>query len=132
MKEQIGTFDFYDKIMESDFGKSKEELTTWEKSVFADGITDSLYSQLLNQKKPFLMEYVRKGRKKVGVVVAIGRGRLGWSLCHISNGVEKFDRERGIKQALKRAVLYRLGEIPKSVMEVYDRLYTSSYNYYKE
>jgi len=46
----------------------------------------------------FLMEYIRgKKNKRVGVVVAVGKDKLGYSLCHIP--LDTFDRYTGFELA---------------------------------
>ena len=49
-----------------------------------------------------IYSYVRdKDRRKIGVVVAVAKNALGWSLCH--KGLDKFDKEFGLKIAVGRA-----------------------------
>lgn len=53
-----------------------------------------------------LLKYVknRKGQR-IGVVLAIGKDKIGWSKCNFSMG-DKFDREKGRDIALGRAEKY--------------------------
>jgi len=53
-----------------------------------------------------LIKYVRdKNHRRIGVVVAIDKNRIGWSKCNFSMG-DKFNKDRGKFIAKKRAEKY--------------------------
>jgi hypothetical protein len=55
-------------------------------------------------KEKILVSYLRhKNGERFGVVVAIDRGRLGWSLCCPK---DRFNKELGLKIAIGRAQYY--------------------------
>jgi len=72
-----------------------------------------------NFDKPILIEYKRKGFKRVtGVVVAIGPGIIGWSLC---KHPDVFHKQKGFEIALGRAK--RVAELgPEDETEYYDKM----------
>ena len=48
-----------------------------------------------------LVQYVRNGKNhRIGVVVAVGKNQIGWSLC---NKTDDFDKQRGLSIAIGRA-----------------------------
>ena len=48
-----------------------------------------------------LVRYVKnEDNQKIGVVVALGKGQIGWSRCQ---GPDVFDKELGLKIAIGRA-----------------------------
>jgi hypothetical protein len=68
------------------------------------------------KKYPILVNYLRRNAPKTdpttptdgkqkgrpfGVIVALGRDRIGWSLCH---NIDTWDREEAIKRAAGRAM----------------------------
>lgn len=62
-----------------------------------------------------LLQYIRNRKnEKVGVVVGLKDGSIGWSLCKTKTtkkddeeqGVDKFSRKRGIEIAIGRAKRY--------------------------
>lgn len=76
--------------------------------------------------------------KRVGVVVAIGDGVLGWSLC---NSKDEFDKEKGLSIALHRAhyagslsirgreEIYQ--KVPDSLIELFKKVNERSSRYFK-
>lgn len=76
--------------------------------------------------------------KKIGVVVAIGDGILGWSLC---NSKDEFDKEKGLSIALSRAhyagslsirgreELYQ--KVPFSMEKLFSKMSERSSRYFK-
>ena len=76
--------------------------------------------------------------KRVGVVVAIGDGVLGWSLC---NSKDEFDKEKGLSIALHRAhyagslsirgreEIYQ--KVPDSLIELFEKVNERSSRYFK-
>ncbi len=69
-----------------------------------------------------LIRYIRdRHYNKIGVVVALDKDRIGWSLCHTSMG-DKFDRAKGLAIATGRAEHRPVGiinvlskDIPQSI-----------------
>ena len=60
------------------------------------------------------MQYVyNKKNQRVGVVVAVGKDRIGWSRCNL--GKERFDRVRGIDIACGRAVVGSAVPVPHDI-----------------
>lgn len=55
----------------------------------------------LDTDKNILIEYLRnKKGNRIGVVVAIDKNTVGWSLC---NSLDQFDRDKGLYIAIARA-----------------------------
>jgi len=83
-----------------------------------------------------------KGQKR-GVVVSIGDGIIGWSLCNIKSGLDgdKFDKAKGIDLALRRAKIasqLTYGErrsfyqkVPFSIKELFDMMDLRSQKYFQ-
>jgi hypothetical protein len=68
-----------------------------------------------------ICQYVndRKGRR-VGCVVGVGRGQIGWSLCNLKSG-DRFDKETARNLAIGRAVsnpVADFNEVPQSLRKV--------------
>jgi len=88
-----------------------------------------------------LVEYKRNSRKEpVGVVVAIGRHALGWSLC---NALDVFKKQQGLSMALGRALtagdlgpeaseVYYDENLPQSLRELKDKVHGRAKLYFKE
>lgn len=58
-----------------------------------------MFYKLIDYKP--LIQYIRDVNKKpIGVVVAVDRNKIGWSLCHKD---DKWDREKALKIAIGRA-----------------------------
>ena len=85
------------------------------------------------------MAYVQKiTGKRIGVVVAIGDGVLGWSLC---NSKDEFNKEKGVSIALHRAhyagslsirgreEIYQ--KVPDSLIELFEKVSERSSRYFK-
>lgn len=74
------------------------------------------------------------GSKRIGVIVAIGPGEIGWSLC---NPLDKFDKKYGKQVAVARAEGYRenyeelLAKAPEKIREEIKCMYNRSLNYFK-
>lgn len=78
-----------------------------------------------------------KGKKR-GIVVAIGNGIIGWSLC---NSEDEFDKAKGLDLALKRAKIaaqlnYRerrsfYQKVPFSLKELFDTMDIRSQKYFQ-
>jgi len=84
-----------------------------------------------------LVKYVRGSKNsRVGVVVAIGRGQVGWSRCN--NRLDTFDKQRGLVIAMGRAGAYcnvamtALETIPSSMRDAVMDMHNRSQRYYKE
>lgn len=93
-----------------------------------------------NFNQNVLIEYKRnKQNQPVGVMVAIGRHALGWSLCSPN---DKFDKHLGLHIALHRAAQAAelgpdkisknyLSKIPHSMLDLYDKMYHRARLYFK-
>jgi len=77
-----------------------------------------------------LVKYVRKGaqRKRVGVVVAIGNGKVGWSLC---NKLDAFDKDQALSMAKTRAENGKVNPVPQSVAVIYAEMVERADRFYK-
>lgn len=90
-----------------------------------------------------------KGKKR-GVVVALGAGILGWSLCNINPGwspkkgyhpADIFDKEKGLDLALKRANIASsltfserenfYSKVPFSLLERFEHMSLRSERYFR-
>jgi hypothetical protein len=82
-----------------------------------------------------ICKYVRDDKgNRCGVVVAIGPGCVGWSLCHTNK--DRFSREIGKRIAAGRAESGTEAKIPNTpagckIPELFDELNNRSYRYYK-
>jgi hypothetical protein len=88
-----------------------------------------------------LVEYKRNSHKEpVGVVVAIGRHALGWSLC---NAWDVFNKQQGLSMALGRAITaadlgpeaskeYYEEKLPQSLRKLKDKVHGRAKLYFKE
>lgn len=65
-----------------------------------------------------LIQYVRgKRRRPVGVVVALDKNKIGWSLC---SKLDKWDKKTGIRLAIGRAFLNPItAQVPQTIQRVY-------------
>ena len=92
-----------------------------------------------NFDKPVLIEYKRKGFKRVsGIMVAIGPGIIGWSLCRYP---DVFNKQKGFEIALgraKRAAELALEDggsyyekIPFSMIDLAEKMRDRSIKYFK-
>jgi 1,4-dihydroxy-2-naphthoyl-CoA synthase len=71
-----------------------------------------------------LIRYVRnEQREKIGVVVALGKGKIGWSICYQGDPwdedappADKFDKELGLKIAIGRAERGSRKRIPDAIL----------------
>lgn len=74
------------------------------------------------------------GGNPVGIIVAIDRNQIGWSLC---NKKDQFNKHMGRKIAVNRADFYGtnktllLKEVPDSIKEEIIKMYDRSEKYYK-
>lgn len=89
-----------------------------------------------------------KGEKR-GVLVAIGPGIIGWSLCNVkpgwTNGIyhegDKFDKAKGIDLALRRAKIAQsldlfgktsfYQKVPFTLQEEFDKMIDRSFSYFQ-
>lgn len=82
------------------------------------------------------LEFV-KGEKR-GVIVAIGAGKVGWSLC---DKLDKFDKTVGLEKAIERAeflitasdterALY-FANVPRSMTSDVEEMVKRSFDYFK-
>jgi len=77
-----------------------------------------------------LVSYVRnKKREKIGVVVAIYRDQVGWSLCRTK--LDRFDKDLGLRIAYGRAITGSATKPPTTVMKTYNDMMDRSKAYYK-
>lgn len=84
-----------------------------------------------------LVEFVKNGKhQRVGVVVAIGRNKLGWSKYNQKAEMKlkkKFDSQLAIKIAIGRAVAARpFTVIPGKISEAMKKMKIRSENCFKE
>ena len=76
-----------------------------------------------------IYEYVKdKHGHRRGVVYAVGKGEVGWSLC---NHLDRFNRDLGIKIAQGRAINGFKDEIPNEVRYTYEKMKDRAKRYYK-
>lgn len=78
---------------------------------------------------------VESGNVPCGVLVATGKGQIGWSLC---NSNDQFDPERGKSIAEARAGLYGnrsiteiVSKAPISIRQDIQKMYNRSVRFYK-
>tara|TARA_Y100000310_G_C20341092_1_gene649847 strand:- start:412 stop:660 length:249 start_codon:yes stop_codon:yes gene_type:complete len=80
-----------------------------------------------------IYEYVRGGHgRKRGIVCALGKKDIGWSLCNKKLG-DVFDKELGLRIAQGRALkIYPNGNgVPPSVMPVFKKMKIRAKKYFK-
>ena len=76
-----------------------------------------------------LVKYVRdEKRKPVGVVVATGKYKVGWSLC---SKEDKWDKKVGMTMAVGRAVMPKTGFPAQSVRKTVDEMKAKAVEFYK-
>lgn len=76
-----------------------------------------------------LTRYVRDDEnQKIGIVVALGRGQIGWSRCQ---GPDKFNKELGIKIAIGRAQKGSRKRIPDALLRTVVDAYKAAELYFK-
>ena len=77
---------------------------------------------------------IETGGEPIGVIVAIDRNRVGWSLC---SPHDKFDKEYGKMVAQRRAEAYGtdsqkvFDNAPYSIIEDIQKMYERSQKYFK-
>lgn len=77
-----------------------------------------------------LIEYVRnKNRHPIGVVVAVGKNKIGWSKC---NKQDKWDRNLGIQIAKNRAEKGYRTSVPHEVKPKIDHMKKRAHKYYRK
>lgn len=77
-----------------------------------------------------LTRYVKnEDNQKIGVVVAIERGQIGWSRCRMG---DKFDKALGIKIAIGRAKKESKKRIPDALLRTVIESYKAAEVYYHE
>lgn len=80
-----------------------------------------------------LKEYVRgTGNRKIGMVVAVDKGKVGFSLCHNN---DEFNAKQAEQMAVGRATKLSEDEIwrqvPDSVIHSLEKMYDRSLRYFK-
>ena len=81
------------------------------------------------ETSPTLIKYVRdKNRNPRGVIVAVGRGMVGFSL---TNKKDRFNKNLGISIAINRAYQGFNVDIPKSIFEDFHNMIDRSQRYFK-
>lgn len=73
-------------------------------------------------------EYYREGDQIRGVVLALDRYLIGWSLC---NKLDTFDKDLAIKIAYGRAVTGFNTPIPHRIKPLYTKISKRALKYYK-
>lgn len=77
-----------------------------------------------------LLEYVRdKQGHPIGVVVATGANRIGWS--KVNGKLDKFDKNLGIKIAKGRAASGTVTRTPSEVKPYFKKMYYRAQRYFK-
>jgi len=96
---------------------------------------------LQNFDNRVIVKYKRNSRgEPVGVVVAIGRYALGWSLC---NSWDVFNKKLGLSMALGRAITagelgpvaadeYYVRNLPQSLRELFSDVHDRAKYYFKD
>ena len=87
-----------------------------------------------------LTRYVRdENNQKIGVVVAMGRGKIGWSACYQGDEedwdappADKFDKALGLKIAIGRAERGSRKRIPDALLRTVVESYKAAELYFKE
>ncbi len=87
-----------------------------------------------------LVRYARdKNNQKIGVVVALGKGKIGWSSCYQGNEqdwnappADKFNKELGLKIAIGRAEKGSRKRIPDVLLRSIVESYQSAELYFKD
>ena len=80
-----------------------------------------------------IYEYVRGGyRRKRGIVCALGKKDIGWSLCNKKVG-DVFDKELGLRIAQGRAlkIVPDGNAVPPSVKSTFDKMKIRAKKYFK-
>jgi len=78
-----------------------------------------------------IYEYVRDGHgHRLGVVCALGRKDIGWSLC---NKKDRFNKDFGLMIAQARAVHSRIKkeDIPRKIIPILEKMEKRAKKYYK-
>lgn len=77
-----------------------------------------------------LTRYVKdENNQKIGVVIALERGKIGWSRCRMG---DKFDKTLGIKIAIGRAKQGSKKKIPDALLRTVVDSYKAAELYFKE
>lgn len=87
-----------------------------------------------------LIKYYRVNNKLKGVVVALDKDIVGWSMCHPR---DTFNKTRGLNIAISRAsylyqklgskgIMYHYSKVPKSLELDVDNMRTRSCKYFKD
>ena len=80
-----------------------------------------------------IFEYIRdKKNRKIGVLVALDGGQIGWSKCNIKR--DKFDKELGLRIATGRAEYGSFrADMPTDIRIVVEKhFYDRSMRYFKQ
>jgi len=81
-------------------------------------------------KDEYLTEYVRDSHgRKVGAVVAVGHGLIGWSKCHKN---DSFDKDLARRIALGRAMNGSRTPIPSDVVPYFEKMSDRAARYYSQ
>ena len=78
-----------------------------------------------------IYEYVRdRNGHPLGVVCALGKKDIGWSLC---NKKDRFNKDFGLKIASARAVRSRIKrkDIPRRIIPILEKMEERAKRYYK-
>ncbi len=77
-----------------------------------------------------LIRYARNSdRQKIGIVIATGRGKIGWSRCQLP---DKFNKSLGLKIALGRAKKGSRKRIPDQLLRTVVDSYRAAEIHFKE
>lgn len=77
-----------------------------------------------------LIEYLRdKNGSPVGVVVALGKEDIGWSLC---NKRDRFNKQRALEIAVGRSYKRNISDTkPVTILPLFNKVYARAQRYFK-
>lgn len=98
-------------------------------NIINDDVFDALFKNKREEDRSMLVKYVRNDKRaKIGVVVAIGKGQVGWSMCH---RLDKFDKAKAIKIAKGRADRGSNVTLPGAIFNDYNAMTDRSERFYQ-
>lgn len=100
-------------------------------SIIKNDVFDALFKNKKDEEdhKGMLVKYVRNNKNsKIGVVVATGRDRVGWSMCH---RLDKFDKAKALKIAKGRAERGSNVSLPGVIFNDYNAMTDRSERFYQ-
>lgn len=79
-------------------------------------------------KNSFFEYYRDEDGNLKGVVLALDKNLIGWSIC---NKLDRFDKEFGIGIAYRRAIVGSKVKMPAMIRPTYDKVVKRAEKYYK-